>query len=434
MRSLLRRRRSGQDRLIAALVLTGLGVFFALTYVVVVLGGGLLIGQTDSPSGVLSVIATVIVALAANPVAEWLEVRVTRWMNGGRQSPYEALRSFAATWDDAHDVPEEQIARVLVESTGADWAQVWLLVNDEPSLAAVHPSDAGPADGRLDRTGATGVHEAPVSHAGVRLGVLRLKEREDQPLTPIEERLIAGLADQAGLVLHGVQLRAELSNRLLDLSHRAEELKVSRQRLVDAHDDERRRLERDIHDGAQQHLVALTVNLRLAQTLAATAPDRAGAVYADQVAATDDAIATLTNLTRGIYPAELTELGVGAAIESAVANAPLPIEVHDELPGRLPAQIEAAVYFCCLEALQNVAKHAGASRAAVSLRLTDGRLEFEIGDDGKGFRPASTSIGSGMSNMRDRVDAVDGTLRVRSIPEGGTRVVGSVPLPGGVPS
>ena len=173
---------------------------------------------------------------------------------------------------------------MLAEGTGAEWTQVWLLVDGEPQLAAMWPPDSpgvtsGPA--RLE-TDSPGRREAPIVLAGETLGVLRLQEPDGHPLTPVEERLFAGLAAQAGPVVHGVQLRAELSNRVVELSRRAEELRHSRERLVDAYDEERRRLERDIHDGAQQHLVALTVNLRLAETIAKSSPERARGVLADQ--------------------------------------------------------------------------------------------------------------------------------------------------------
>ena len=215
--------------------------------------------------------------------------------------------------------------------------------------------------------------------------MLRLQEHDRQPLTPVEERLFAGLASQAGLVLHGVRLRAELAQRVVELSARAEELRVSRERLVDTQDAERRRLERDIHDGAQQHLVALAVNLRLAQTLATRSPERAQRVLAEQAAAARTTIDTLVDLSRGIYPRQLTEDGVGAALRAAVATSPVPVTVEADGVGRFAADVEAAVYFCCLEALQNAAKHAGAGRIAVDLWPAGGGLALSVTDDGRGF-------------------------------------------------
>ena len=185
------------------------------------------------------------------------------------------------------------------------------MVNDDLVLAATWPPTADADQQPPGADPPPGRRALTVRLAGEVLGVLRLQEHDRQPLTPVEERLFAGLAAQAGLVLHGVRLRAELAQRVVELSARAEELRVSRERLVDTQDAERRRLERDIHDGAQQHLVALAVNLRLAQTLATRSPERARKVLAEQRAAARTTIDTLVDLSRGIYPRQLAEDGVG---------------------------------------------------------------------------------------------------------------------------
>ena len=259
------------------------------------------------------------------------------------------------------------------------------------------------------------------------LGELVLREREGVPLTPVEERLFAGLADQAGLVLRGARLRTQLELRLAELSARADELRVSRERLVDAHDVERRRLERDIHDGAQQHLVALAVNLRLAATLAERSPERAESLLDAQVEAADRAVATLLQLARGIYPPLLEEGGVVAALRSAVVEYGRPVELVEDRVGRYPRQVEAAAYFCCLEALQNAAKHSGAARIRVELRGEPDRLALTIEDDGVGFDPVTTAVGAGLANIRDRVESVGGTLTTDSVPGRGSRVRAVLP-------
>jgi signal transduction histidine kinase len=213
------------------------------------------------------------------------------------------------------------------------------------------------------------------------------------------------------------------------LTERAQELTLSRQRLVDAHDDARRRLERDIHDGAQQHLVALTVNLRLAETIEASAPERAREVLAEQAAAADDAIGTLVDLSRGIYPSTLTEDGVGPALRMAAAASPVPVEVTDELGSlRANPDVEVAVYFCCLEAGQNAAKHSRATTIRVSLTADEATLTFRVVDDGRGFALDAHASGTGLQNMRARIEAVGGQLTVESQPGQGTEVCGQVPL------
>ena len=198
-----------------------------------------------------------------------------------------------------------------------------------------------------------------------------------------------------------------------------------------AQDEERRKLERNIHDGAQQQLVALSVKLRLAEQLtppdAAKAHDLLGQLQADTTAALEN----LRDLARGIYPPLLADKGLVAALEGQARKASIPVEVStDGAAERYPQETEAAVYFCCLEALQNVQKYANASRAEVRLAQNDGRLTFTVTDDGAGFDTSSTDSGTGLQGMADRLDAIGGTLDVRSSLGRGTSVVGSVPVPG----
>jgi signal transduction histidine kinase len=403
-----------------------------VVYVVVVLGGGWLIGQTSSPNVGLSVLATAAVALGFEPVQGRLETWANRVVHAGRRSPYDVLTRLADT--TAGSIPSEEIpgrmALVLAEGTGAEWTQVWLVVRDQLSLAATWPPSAAAAatadawDGASDTPGHRSL---PVRHAGEMLGVLRLKERDGEPLSAVEERLFAGLADQAGLVLRGARLRAELAQRVDELTLRADELTASRRRLVDTQDEERRRLERDIHDGAQQHLVALAVNLRLAHNLAQRSPERATMVLKEQSQAAEDTIRTLTELSRGIYPRLLTDAGLGAALEAAAKTSPVPVTVSVE-PGRLAAGVEAAAYFCCLEALQNSVKHARAQHVSVHVRTHEGDLLVRVEDDGVGFESATSPSGEGAANMRDRVETVGGRLALTSTPGGGTTVEARIPL------
>jgi signal transduction histidine kinase len=256
--------------------------------------------------------------------------------------------------------------------------------------------------------------------------MLRLQEHDDQPLSPVEERLFAGLAAQAGLVLRRVRLREELARRAVELAARADELHVSRRRLVDALDAERRRLERDIHDGAQQHLVALVVNLRLAQKVAGRSPERAGTVLKQQVDAIDSAIATLLDLARGIYPGALADEGVAAAVRDAVHASSVPVVVTDAGIGRQPAAVEIALYFCCVEAVQNAVKHAAATRIDVELVVAGDTLTMFVHDDGVGIESGTVSEVGGLGNMRDRMDSVGGELVVRPSAVGGTDVIATV--------
>jgi signal transduction histidine kinase len=277
------RRRSRREWLSTLVVGAGLLAFVVLTYVVVVVGGGRLAGDTGTPSLGLSVLATAVVALGFDPVLGRLERFTARAVQRGRPAPYDALRRFAAVVS-AEEVAEDlplRMARLLAEGTGVDWAQVWVSLGGTLVPAATWPREA---EQLLAGTPGwdPGTRRLPVLHGGEELGLLVVREHAGSPMTPVERRLFATLAGQAGLVLRGAQLRAALDQRLAELSVREAELRESRARLVDAQDAARRHLERDIHDGAQQHLVALAVNLRLAAGLASTAPERAVALLEEQ--------------------------------------------------------------------------------------------------------------------------------------------------------
>jgi signal transduction histidine kinase len=431
------------DRRVTLVVFTGTLLGVVSVYLLVVLGGGALIGQTDSPNVVLSVLATAIVALGFEPATTWLEDVAEGWFHQGRRTPYDVLSRFTESVIDQRaeetgridpaELPA-RMARLLADGTGAQWAQVLLIVDGTPELAATWPTDAPGIDAAaLDATGpdSPGVRSLDVVLDGERLGILRVHETEDQPLGVVAQRLFTGLAAQAGLVLYRARLRADLARRADELAARADDLQESRQRLVDAHDAERRRLERDIHDGAQQHLVALVVNLRLAQTLAQRAPERARAVLDEQVAAVDTAIATLVALSRGLYPQALSEEGVAAALRIAVGGAPgsgaVPVTVIDHGIGRLPDEVEAAVYFSTVEAVQNAAKHASATTITVELATADETARVVVRDDGVGFDPKSARAGNGLGNMRDRIDAVGGALLLHSRPGDGAEVSIAIP-------
>jgi len=177
-------------------------------------------------------------------------------------------------------------------------------------------------------------------------------------------------------------------------------------------------------------VVALTVNLRLAQTIAERSPHRAAAVLAEQAAAAQMAIETLSALSRGIYPRLLSDEGLVPALRSAVAASAIPVTIDTDGVGRLPAPVEAALYFCCMEAVQNAAKHSGAGMVTVRLGEDRGSWRLMVTDDGVGFDQAqarAAGVGAGLVNMRDRLDAVGGTVTVGSLSGGGTTVIAVVP-------
>jgi signal transduction histidine kinase len=244
------------------------------------------------------------------------------------------------------------------------------------------------------------------------LGALWVVMPASDPINPSKERLIRDLASQTGLVLRNVRL--------------IEELRASRQRLVAAQDDERRRIERNLHDGAQQQLVALSVQLRLARTMVDRDPAKAGELLDGLQGAANDALTELRDLARGIYPPLLADQGLAAAVEAQARKVPVPVTVDPDGVGRFPQEIEAAVYFCTLEALNNVAKYAQATSVTVRLAKEDGVLTFEVRDDGVGFDPSTGGHGTGLQGMADRLDAIGGRLGVDSAPDSGTTVRGSI--------
>jgi len=259
-----------------------------------------------------------------------------------------------------------------------------------------------------------------VRHGDELLGALTVQKPRSEPVSAAEDKLLEHLASQAGLVLRNVRLTAELRATIDDL-------RASRRRLVQAQDEERHRIERNLHDGAQQQLVALAIQLSLLED-SAEEPDEVrqmtGQLRTGLRAALDD----LRALARGIYPPLLAEQGLGAALRAQAAKAPVPVLVEADGIGRYQRDAEATVYFCILEALQNVAKYAQATRATVALSCPGSRLEFSVTDDGAGFDTANARHGTGLQGMTDRMSAVGGTLDIQSTPGLGTTISGGMPV------
>jgi signal transduction histidine kinase len=207
-----------------------------------------------------------------------------------------------------------------------------------------------------------------------------------------------------------------------------EELRASRQRLVAAQDEERRRLERNIHDGAQQQLVALAVKANLARAMVGRDEEKTGELLDQLSSEAQDALQNLRDLARGNYPPLLADQGLVPALTAQARKFPVPAEVQADGVGRYAQDVEAAVYFCCLEALQNAAKYAGATTVCVRMRAEDGRLRFDVTDDGGGFDPVTTPQGSGLQNMADRLAVLGGAVEVRSERGRGPTVSGSIPV------
>jgi signal transduction histidine kinase len=260
-----------------------------------------------------------------------------------------------------------------------------------------------------------------VRHQGEMLGALSLRKRPGERLTPTEERMLGDLAAQAGLVLRNLGLTEQLLERL-------EEVRASRQRLVAAQDEERRRIERNIHDGAQQQLVALAIKLTLTESLIGVDEQGERELLAELSADAAEAVENLRDLARGIYPPLLAERGLVAALRAQAAKVRLPVDIEANGVGGLSVETEAGLYFCIMEGLQNAVKYAGARRVTIEVTQSAGQVSFEVRDDGAGFDLAAKVAGTGLQGIGDRLAALGGTLDVRSAPGAGTAVAGSVPL------
>ena len=416
------------DVVIRKTVVVGvLAAFIGVVYVAIAVGLG---SFADSPA--LRLAATALVAIAFQPVRD----RANRWANrlvyGARATPYEVLARFGDRVGETYASEDvlPRVARVIAEGTSAVRAEVWLRVGDDIRLAASWP-DAEERPSLPMPNGTLPIEAdrvAAVRHHGALLGAIALHKRASEPLTQGEAELVDRLADQAGLILANARLTADLEARLDQIAVQAAELRASRQRIVTAQDEERRRLERNIHDGAQQHLVALAVKLRLAKTALAADAARGRTILGEIDGEIDAALDTLRALSLGIYPPLLEEQGIAPALAAQYMRSGLAVRMDADAAGRYPIEIEAAVYFAALEALQNAAKYAHATEIAISITPDDGALRFSVRDDGVGFDASATRDGSGLAGIRDRLAVFGGDATIESVPGKGTVVRGRVPI------
>ena len=426
--AILRHRLFDIDVVISRAVVYGLlSAVFTGVYVGIVLGIGTFAGHRGGP--VLTIAAAVTIALLFQPLRRRTQLFANRVVYGMRATPYQALSDFTGDMAGQLDLTEavDRMVSVLAGATGADRSEAWIRVGAELRQAALWPHGSPPsaaiallADGGLPPFDGASCTVA-VQHGGELLGALSLTKPRNEPLSSTEDELLQHLASQAGLVLRNAALTADLQATI-------DELRASRRRLVEAQDAERRKIERNLHDGAQQQLVALMIQLGLLEESAddpVAVRELGPALKNGLRAALDD----LRDLARGIYPPLLADQGLIPALQAQARKAPVPVDIEADGIGRYPQDAEAAVYFCTLEALQNIAKYAGACRATVRLSCADGGFQFSITDDGAGFDTASTRSGSGLQGMADRLAALGGVLDVRSQPGHGTTLSGKLPVP-----
>ena len=404
-----------------------LAAFITAAYVGVVTGIGSLVGSAGRANVILSILATAVIAVAFQPARQRLQRLANRIAYGRRATPYEVLAELSSRAGESYAADEvlPRMARALAEGTAASRAAVWVRTGDVLHEVAAWPVSAArdpvsiPAGQLMPRIDAA-QRAVPVRHQGELLGAITVEKRAGETLSPVESKLLEDLAAQAGLVLKNFGLTAELRARL-------EDLRASRSRLVAAQDGERRRIERNLHDGAQQNLVALKVKVSLVERFVDRDPDRVKSMLAEVKVEVGEALDNLRDLAHGIYPPLLADQGLVAALQSQSRKATVPVEVVASEVTRYPAEVEAAVYFCVLEALQNVQKYADARAAVVRIKGSAEAILFEVEDDGKGFDPGTQPRGSGLINMADRLEALGGSISVRSAPGQGTLVSGVAP-------
>lgn len=400
-------------------------VFIGGVYVGIVVGLGSLVGRGGGSGFGLSVVATAVVALGFQPV----RVRVEGWANrlvfGKRATPYEVLARFShRAAEESDDEVVGRIPRLIVDGTGAESAALWVRTDGGFATVSVWPEDGSART--LDDRGAfedpDGDVSLPVIHDGEVLGGVSLVAARGGSITPPEMELLTNLVNGLGLTLRNSRLTAALRRQVAELER-------SRDRVVSAADEARRSLEHDLDSGPQQQLVAVKVKLGPIRRLAEQAgAQRTAVVLADIEAQTGDAIRAVRDFAAGIYPPLLGAEGLAVALGQEVHKAALPVVVVADGVGRYPREVESAVYFSILEALQNTAKYGQASRAVVTLSAADGGLSFEVSDDGVGFDPATVTYGAGLNGIRDRLDTIGATLTITSTPGHGTLITGTVPI------
>jgi signal transduction histidine kinase len=380
------------------LTYAGLAAVITIAYLLVVVGVGLAIGTGGRPNLPLFVVAIALVAVFIQPLRLRLQRLANRLVYGSTAEPYAVLAELART-PSAGDVDHAlaQIAQAVARGMGSRQARVRLLLPGGQARTASWPAGA---------TGSFGQTFA-VSHGGETVGEIEAEGSGEQGLTE-------ALTGQAGLALRTLRLSAELDARLAQLEAQAEEVAASRTRLVQAEEAERRRLERDLHDGIQQELVVLIAKARLARNQLDRDPSLAAETLAELQGSAQHALADLRSLARGIHPAVLSSRGLVEAVDAMAARMPLGVRV-DADPAvrevRYAPEIEGAAYFVVAEALANVLKHSGATEATVTIGASDSCLRVAIADDGRGFDPDSVRQ-SGLRGLRDRVEALGGHLEI----------------------
>jgi signal transduction histidine kinase len=408
------------------IVFGALAAFITVVYVVLVVGLGALLGGSNNLA--LSIGATAVVAILFEPVRTRVQRIANRFVYGERATPYEVMAGFSARVSDTVSVDEvlPGMAAAAGEGVGAAEVAVRVFLPGGDERVERWTAANGAAADEAATPERTRVPTEPtpfvVRYQGEAIGEVDVRASANDPLGPAERELLEDLAGQAGLAMHNVRLTEELALRLRELDRQAAAIRASRERLVTARDAQRRGLQRDLHEGPERRLG------EIAEAVAAASRPEDLDPLLDRA---NETLEGLRDLARGIFPPLLADKGIEAALEAHIrkVGAHATVEVDPTVAGvRFDGDTEACVYFCCLQAIQNVIRHADNAPCVVRLAVRDGMLTFAIADEGPGFDPATTSRGMGLDIMQDRVDALEGTLTVRSAPGKGTTVEVAVPI------
>jgi signal transduction histidine kinase len=380
-----------------------LWLMIAVVYVAAATALGILASRY-LPVGVAMLLAAG-AALAFQPVQRRLERLADRWVFGQRLDGYAVITRFGATLETSPSAADllPRLVNVIRQGLDLEWVRVRL--DTEAATAGIDPG-----------TAADPAYVVPLVHAGITLGRIECGPRRDGPLLDEDRRLLTHLAGQAATAASNLWLTAELT--------------ASRARIAHAQDAERQRIQRDLHDGAQQDVVALTAKLALARERLRRGDPRADEPLVELQRDLGDLLATLREFAHAIHPPVLADQGLLDAIEAQAARLPLEvvIEADPALRGvRYPAHIETTTWYVVAEALTNAVKHARAERVLVALAQPDGHLTVEVRDDGCGFDPMAPR-GLGLAGLTDRISIVHGALRIDSQPGRGTTLHAEIPL------
>jgi signal transduction histidine kinase len=404
------------------IVYAGLALFITAAYIAIVVGVGALLGSGRSDT-TLQIVATAAVAIAFQPARQRIQHVANRLVYGKRATPYEVMAAFGhrmAVVPSVDDVLPD-MAESAARGVGASAARVTLVLGDGGARSVTWP--AGESIGEP-------TFSLPVGHGGERIGEIAIVKPANEPLRPAERSLLEDLAANAGPALHNVLLASDLEAKANELAIQTREIERSRQRLVTARDAQRRRLERELRDGVGTELADIRDEIGSDAERVSAEPGLVERSLDELGARANVALEELRDVARGIFPPLLIDRGLGAALDALARKAGPATTVSIQpavLAGRFDPASENAVYFCCVQAVQNAQRHAPGANVTIEIGTDEEALAFVVRDDGPGFDPALMEAREGMQIMTDRVAALGGTITVESAPGRGTTVTGRVP-------